>query len=152
MAWTQRQTTALEPDSPQKPRGRGWSWRGFTAYHRVWENKYPQGFPSPGPQAYSWETLSLPQFSPIGPGIATRQPIKPFNVAQVYSLQSVWLQGIPTASGQMIMQPLYDPNAGYVSGQPEGGSLLASINVPDIWPRALPNNATNPTRTNRISV
>lgn len=104
-------------------------------YQGVWEKKRQ---PSPGAQAFAWETLSLAQFVPAGPSITVRQGIRPLaGTEQPYVGQAVNLDGVPTTAGQMVGQPLYDPNNGYVgsglpiynnpfpfSSEPDGGRAI----------------------------
>jgi len=82
-------------------------------YQGVWEKKR---MPSPGAQAYAWETLGLAPFTPIGPAVTTRVGIHPLpGTPQPVSLQAVPLDGIPTTAGQVIGQPLFDPASGFVN-------------------------------------
>lgn len=91
-------------------------------YQGVWEKKRQ---PSPGAQAFAWETLSLAQFVPSGPSITVRQGFKPLpGTQQPYVGQAVNLDGVPIVAGQMVGQPLFDPNSGYV------GSGLPIVNNP----------------------
>ena len=104
-------------------------------YQGVWEKKRQ---PSPGAQAYAWESVGLAQFTPIGPSVHVRQGINVLPGAQQpYVGQGVWLDGVPTTAGQVFGQQLYDPNSGYTSGlpptfnspfpyssEPMGGSIL----------------------------
>ena len=81
--------------------------------------------PSPGAMRYAWESLGLEQFTPIGPGVATRKPIVPLPGGdQPYVGLAVRLDGIPTVAGQVVGQPLYNP------GQPYGSALQPIVNVP----------------------
>ena len=104
-------------------------------YQGVWEKKRQ---PSPGAQAYAFETLGLAQFTPIGPAVAAREHINPFpGTPQPYVTKAVVLDGIAITAGQIYGQPLYDPSQGYVgngmpvinnpfpySPEPVGGSTL----------------------------
>lgn len=83
-------------------------------YQGVWEKKRQ---PSPGAQAYAWETLGLSQFTPIGPAVTTRVGIAPLpGTPQPYIRgKAVSLQGVPTTAGQIIGQPLFDPASGFVA-------------------------------------
>lgn len=82
-------------------------------YQGVWEKRR---MPSPGAQAYSWETLSLAQFTPIGPAVNTRIGIQPLpGTPQPVALKAVTLDGVPTTAGQVIGQPLFDPSQGFVN-------------------------------------
>lgn len=80
-------------------------------HQHVFENKFPWNFPSPGAQAYAFESLGLVEFSPIGPSGVVIEPIRKFT-PQMFVGQAVALQGIGIQSGQMITQPLIDPDAG----------------------------------------
>lgn len=88
---------------------------GAFTYH--WVNKEQ---PTPGALSYAFESLALPEFSPIGPGVhpknltlrnATQQP-------QSY----IPNQAVPIAgyggvlAGTVIMQPLYDPASNSFGG------------------------------------
>lgn len=85
-------------------------------YQGVWEKKRQ---PSPGAQAYAWESLGLPQFTPIGASVVVRQALMPTaGVLQPYVGQAVPLQGMPTTAGQIYGQPLFDNSSegnGYTS-------------------------------------
>lgn len=92
------------------------------AFAHVWERKKQ---PSPGAQNYAFESLGLVQFTPSGPSVAVREPIVPLQRGpQPVVGQSVITNGVPTVSGQLYGQPLFDPNAGYVA------SPSPIINVP----------------------
>ena len=105
-------------------------------YQGVWEKKRQ---PSPGAQAFAWETLGLGQFSPIGPSINVRVGIRPLpGTEQPVVVMAVNLNGVPTVAGQIFGQALFDQNSpgGYVTGpsqifnnpfpfssEPEGGKI-----------------------------
>lgn len=76
----------------------------FGLYEMVFDRR-PQ--PSAGAGVYSWETLALVPHNIIAQGISARSQM---NVVepQVYHMQTAWLDGIPTTSGQFILQPAYD--------------------------------------------
>jgi len=77
------------------------------AYHGVHRQK---GLPDPGAQNYAWETLALPAFTPIGPGIhAISQRLMPLGPPPMISQQGGIVTGIPTQAGQFIHQPLLNP-------------------------------------------
>lgn len=84
-------------------------------FQAVWEKKRQ---PSPGAQAYAWETLGLAPFSPIGPSVNVRKGISPLaGIEQPVSLQAVVLNGVPTNAGQIYGQALFDPSVGiYTTG------------------------------------
>lgn len=83
----------------------------MTTFQNVWEKKR---MPSPGAQAYAFESLGLVQFTPIGPSVNVRQGIVPVPGApQPVSGLAVPLNGIPTTAGQIMGQQLYDPAVGY---------------------------------------
>jgi len=113
-------------------------------YHAVWERKR---MPDPGAQNYAWETYGLPPFTPIGTGIPTQQPLIATS-EQVYTMQAVSLVGMPTVSGQILGQPLFDPNVpgGYASGMAHMISPLASLNIVASRPDPIAPNAVDPTR------
>lgn len=81
-------------------------------FHNVWENKFPFNFPLPGAQGFGYESLGLVEFTPIGAGVPLQEQIRSVN-PQLYVGQAVTLAGIPTQAGQMITQPLIDPQSGY---------------------------------------
>ncbi len=82
-------------------------------YQGVWEKKRQ---PSPGAQAYAWETLGLSPFTPIGPSIFVRRGFTAVSeILQPYVGQAVPLQGTPTVAGQIYGQPLFDQANGYTS-------------------------------------
>lgn len=103
MAWKIRQKPILPWE--QMPR--------HGLHQHVFENKFPFNFPQPGAQAYAFESLGLVEFSPIGPSGAVLEPLRlSLGVPQMFSGQAVVLQGIGIQSGQLISQPLIDPDAG----------------------------------------
>lgn len=71
-------------------------------YEMAWEE---QRTPSPGAMVYSWETLGLPQYSPVGPGRGIQQVIRSTQAVKAW-YQAVPLVGMPSVPGQMIFQPL----------------------------------------------
>lgn len=77
----------------------------------VWERK---PLPSPGAMNYAYETLALAPQSEISGAVAQRQTLSLFG-RQVYKYQDAWLAGFGTVSGQIIGQPLYDPQSGYTN-------------------------------------
>lgn len=91
----------------QPPNGPDW------LYSLEWTKRKQ---PSPGAMQYSFDTLALPPVSPISGAIAVRAPIiKPVNTApQPYVTKHGIVIGIPTISGGIVGQPLYNPDAGYV--------------------------------------
>jgi hypothetical protein len=85
-------------------------------YQGVWEKKR---MPSPGAQAYAWETLGLSQFTPIGPGVTVREGYRVTAGAdQPMVGLAVMLEGVPTSAGQIYGQPLFDPNVGAFTNSP----------------------------------
>lgn len=71
-----------------------------------WERK---NMLSPGANAYAFETLALAEFTPVGPSIVTRQPMR-VTTANVYMYQQLGIAGYGgLVPGNMIMQPLVDP-------------------------------------------
>ena len=84
-----------------------------TLYKAVFERKQQ---PDPGAQAFAWETLALPAFTPIGPGVlAISKRPHAFYAPPAYGFAGTVIVGLPYIAGQYILQPLIDPNA------PEGG-------------------------------
>lgn len=77
----------------------------------TWER---QILPDAGAGQYSWETYGLPPFGFYGRGnIHVERPLNATSPAS-YVFQSVGIVGIPPTSifqGQMITQPLMDPNS-----------------------------------------
>lgn len=100
------------------------------SYQGVWEKKRQ---PSPGAQAFAWETLSLAQFTPAGPSITVRQGFRVLSGAdQPYVGQAVSLEGVPTTAGQVVGQPLFDPENGFVSsGMPIYNNPFPFSSEPD---------------------
>lgn len=64
-----------------------------------------QTLPDPGAGVYSYETLGLEPFSPIGAGVAVRSPTR-FTQNPLYGVKSVPITGMPTVAGQLIHSPL----------------------------------------------
>lgn len=82
-------------------------------FHMFWER---QPMPDPGAMNYSYESLGLAPFTPIGAGVTTRQPMMPIGERpQPYYQKAVILNGIPTTSGTMVLSPLFDPQNGYTN-------------------------------------
>lgn len=80
-------------------------------YRAVWEQKR---LPDPGAQNFAWETLGLFQLAPSGPTVTNRDAIVPLSTP-MYAYQSGMLLGTPLTAGQIVGQPLYDPNSGYTN-------------------------------------
>lgn len=81
------------------------------AYRSIHEGKAQ---PSPGAQAYAWETLGLPAFTPIGAGnhAMSKRP-RPFSAsAPLFTQQGARTIGVPLTAGQFILQPLLIPEGG----------------------------------------
>lgn len=78
-------------------------------YEMAWEK---QRVPDPGAMVYSWETLGLPQFSPVGAGRGILNVIRSTQQPMAF-YHAVPLQGMPLVPGQIIFQPLVrgSPNA-----------------------------------------
>lgn len=73
-------------------------------YRGVHEQKR---MPDPGAQAYAWETLALPAYTPIGPGNhAISFRAMPLGPPPLMTQQGAIVRGIPTTAGQIIGQPL----------------------------------------------
>ena len=78
-----------------------------TLYQPVWERKHQ---PSPGAQAFAWETIALAAFTPIGPGThAIRKRLKPFPQPPAWTDPASVLIGLPRIAGQYVLQPLINP-------------------------------------------
>jgi hypothetical protein len=98
-------------------------------FKNVWEQKFPYRFPTPGAGSFAFESYGLVEFSPIGPSVAVAEPLAPLAGEQLYVGQAVVLQGIPLQAGQVMQQPLVDPQTGYANNTPyERGS--AAPNTP----------------------
>jgi len=113
-------------------------------YKMVWERKT---LPGPGAMNYAYESLALPPQSPISGAVAQRQQLRP-TAGQVYKYQDGLMIGVPMVAGQVIMQPLYDPNSGYVAGQPIGVSPRTAMNIPVQFPEPISSNNPFPTNIN----
>lgn len=77
--------------------------------------------PGSGAEEFAFETLGLPEFSPIDHAVCVRKGFSVFaGSPQVY----VPMVAVPTngygglSQGQMIMQPLYDPYSNSYAGSP----------------------------------
>jgi len=69
--------------------------------------------PDPGAGSWAWNTLALPAFTPIGPGVhAISQRVMPLGPAPMIAQQGAIVVGIPTTAGQYIHQPLLNPLTG----------------------------------------
>lgn len=75
-------------------------------FKNVWEEKE---LPGPGTGNFAYETLSLFNLTPIGPGVRAREQIRSIG-KQLYVLQSAPVVGVPLVAGQIVGQPLYNPN------------------------------------------
>lgn len=99
------------------------------SFHIVYERKR---MPDPGAQNYAYESLALLQFAPSGPSVAACQQIEPTE-GQLYFAQGWRVAGIPTIAGQIITQPLYDPDApgsGFTRAMPTGYASAMQPNNP----------------------
>ena len=80
--------------------------------------------------SYAYETLALAAFSPIGPSISIKRPIRA-TATPMYVLQSVPQAGLGgIIAGQIAHQPLFNPLVGY-SGNPPYTTPVAPRNVSD---------------------
>jgi hypothetical protein len=80
-------------------------------YHGVHEVKRQPD--AGGARNYAWESLALAEFTPIGPATMQREHWRVTAISgDWYPNQQLPIAGIPTQSGQLVGQPLYDPNAG----------------------------------------
>jgi len=73
-----------------------------------------KSLPGPGAMNYAYMSLALPPQSPISGAVAQRAQLRP-TATPMYKYQTGLVIGVPTVSGQMIMQPLFDPDAGYTA-------------------------------------
>ena len=103
--WSVRDTHPRSPSSPIAD----FDYHPGDTFHQVWEKKR---LPGPGVQNYAYETLALPPFTPIGPGVGIETQIVPFE-EPMYAYQAVPVQGIGTVAGTFQLQPLFDPAVGY---------------------------------------
>lgn len=123
---------------------------GPARFRIVYEQK-PQ--PSPGAQAYAYESLSLPPFPPSGPSITVRGNGQPRPVATpMYTFQAIPLTGLGgTVAGSLYGGQLFDPNGPGFSGPPPYAlSPLTAMNRATINPdfqATLRPNVVDPTRT-----
>ncbi|MDE2102817.1 MAG: hypothetical protein KGL39_36570 [Patescibacteria group bacterium] len=102
----------------------------FTRLPHTFEIAYErQNLPDPASGNYSYETLGLVRFPPSGPSVAVRQPLNTL-FSQMIAGFVVKLSGIPTTSGQLLGQPLYDPNAGYTRPTPMNIPATSDLNLP----------------------
>jgi len=85
-------------------------------FHIAYERK---AMPSPGIPAYAYETLGLAVFTPIGAGIATREPLRFATPTTLYN-KAVPLAGVPTVSGSLVKGPLFNPDSGGFAVSPAG--------------------------------
>jgi hypothetical protein len=114
-------------------------------YKAVWVEKE---LPSPRAMNFAYESLALAPESPISGAVAQRQQLSHFSAGQLYQFQTAWMDGIPTISGNIIGQPLYDPQSGYVTlpRYEHTSDLVAANIVADrVGPR--PTNAPFPTNS-----
>jgi len=112
-------------------------------YQPAWQR---QNLPDPAAMNYSWETLGLVQFSPIGPSVTVRNPFSTL-FSQMFAGLTVKLTGVPLVQGQIIGQPIFDPNSGYTAErqQPLPNAQI-SMNIPVSIPHAMPFNEPYPER------
>jgi len=69
--------------------------------------------PGPGAMNAAYESLALSPESPISGAVAQRRQLHVTKPNTDYAFLAVPIAGIPMVSGQVIMQPLYDPKQGY---------------------------------------
>lgn len=78
-----------------------------TQYKSVHERKRQ---PGAGAQAFAWETIALPAFTPIGTGVhALSQRPHAFYYPPAYGFAGIITVGLPYIAGQYALQPLIDP-------------------------------------------
>lgn len=69
---------------------------------------------SPGAMNYAFETLRLVEFSPIGPSIWVRQPMRAFQKPLYVNGAGIPATGLGgVVSGQIVFQPLLQTGGGY---------------------------------------
>lgn len=105
-----RRNRAGEPDNEPfdtDPPGVPLSHHGY-GFHPTWKKTE---MPSPGAEAYAFTSISLPPFSFVGTG---HEPGFMFETtrAGLMQRQQARKDGIPTQSGGIVGQPLYDARAG----------------------------------------
>jgi len=85
------------------------------AFQLIWVR---QRLPDAGAEQYSFETLDLPVQTPIGAGVAVRQPFIPTQRGDqpYFPVQHVALQGFGQVSGGIVSQPLFNPKYPGYSG------------------------------------
>lgn len=105
----------------------------FDKYQPAWSR---QPLPDEGTGSYSWETLGLVQFSPIGAGVVVRRLDydAPLRTPSYVSLPSLPVMGIPTQAGAMYGQPLYDPQRNLVEAPQIQGPDVSMVawNIPAV--------------------
>src|SRR4051812_37633492 len=65
-----------------------------------------QRLPDPGASVYSYETLGLEGYTPIGAGVAVRRHFKETTTPVYIPGPAVPLTGMPTVAGQFVHVPL----------------------------------------------
>lgn len=124
-----------DPPASTNPNHRG------AGYHPAWVRK---AMPDPGAEAYAWTRLALMPFSTMAIGTGT-EPASHFRATTpgMVALQTITLQGIPTISGAVRGQPLYDPQSRAFTGSVTGGvpqnvphsrSYSGGILTPGLYP------------------
>lgn len=82
----------------------------------IWENAYHwvrKRMLSPGAQNYAFETLSLFETPPVGAGTSAQMQYRSYGGTPMYQNNSAYISGLGgLQAGQVISQPLYDPNSG----------------------------------------
>lgn len=102
-------------------------------FHAVWGNKRGN-LPTPGMDAYAYETLGLAPTSPINGAVAVRMQIRAEQPQQPYVTLAVPVQGVPLVAGQVYGQPLYDPDAGFTDPHTGLNNVPYSKPVPGASP------------------
>lgn len=70
--------------------------------------------PDPGATSFALESFGLVPLTPIGPAITVREPILATPSAAPLSRGPVvGIEGIPTIHGDIVGQPLFDPDRGF---------------------------------------
>lgn len=114
-----RWSVRRQPDNEAATNPRPFDMRPGT-FHQVWEEKQ---LPGPGAQNFAYESLALPEFTPVGPGVGIRQQIVPLE-EPLYVYQAVIPQGIPIVAGTVVMQPLFDPRSDNGFPAPIDGAVI----------------------------
>jgi hypothetical protein len=116
-------------------------------FHMAWEDKQGR-LPTPGANAFAYESLALAEFTPIGAGVIITEPLQS-TAAGIFAGQAVPLQGIPLVSGGIGQATLFDPDSptGFASNYPAQTSPLVTYNIPVAVPGVVAPNDPFPQRS-----